>query len=79
MAKKEKKDVIKIDVETFAQIALALREALESMEAELDEAGYSLDDFEEYEEEEEEGDYDEDEEDEEEEEEDEPKKKKKGR
>jgi len=77
MAKKEKKDVIKIDVETFAQIALALRDALETMEEELDEAGYSLDDFEEYEEEEE-GDYDEDEEEEEEEEEEnEPKKKKK--
>jgi hypothetical protein len=71
MAKKEKKDHIKVDVETFAQIALALRDALETMEAELEEAGFALDDFEEYEEEEE--GYSEEEEEEEEEE---PKKKK---
>jgi hypothetical protein len=47
-----KKDFIKIDVDTFAQMALALRNALEAMESELEEAGYSLDDFEEEEEEE---------------------------
>jgi len=45
-----KKEFIKVEVETFAQAAMALKDALEAMEAELVEAGYSLDDFEEEEE-----------------------------
>jgi division protein CdvB (Snf7/Vps24/ESCRT-III family) len=48
-----KKEYIKMEVEAFAQVALALRDALETMESQLDEAGYSLDDFVEEEEEEE--------------------------
>lgn len=44
--KKDAKNIVKIDVEIFAQIALSLRDALEIMEDKLDEMGYSLDDFE---------------------------------
>jgi hypothetical protein len=71
MAKKEKKDVAKMDIETLAALGLQLRYALEIIEEKLDEMGYSLDDFEEEEE------YDEEEEAEEEEEEEEESDKKK--
>ncbi len=64
MAKKEKKETAKIDIETLATLGLQMRRALEIIEDKLDEMGYSLDDFdedEEYNEEEEEAEEEEEE------------------